>query len=107
MTRHPNLFAVREDDYEPPEHDRDRAATPTPMSAGPVPRQAFLVGPTVYLRPIELSDAQIATFWRPSPFPTSADLVEEQLRDSLVREVASGTRRLIACRRSASICAQA
>jgi RimJ/RimL family protein N-acetyltransferase len=100
MTRQSNIAAVLEDDHEPPERDPDRASQSAPVRASLVPRQAFLVGPTVYLRPIELGDAQIATFWRPSPFPTPADLVEEQLKDSLAREVASGTRRLIACRRS-------
>ena len=63
-------------------------------------RQAFLVGPSVYLRPIELSDARISAFWRPSLFPVPTDLCEEQLTNEVPSEAHDGIRRLIACRRS-------
>jgi RimJ/RimL family protein N-acetyltransferase len=63
-------------------------------------RQTFLVGPTIYLRPIQLSDALTAPFWDPSPFPVSADVVEENLKTDIAPFAVSGTRRLIASRRS-------
>jgi RimJ/RimL family protein N-acetyltransferase len=71
-----------------------------PLMSNSPARQAFLVGPTVYLRPIELEDAQHSAFWRPIPFPISVDLSEEQLKVSVPADTAGGTRRLVACRRS-------
>jgi hypothetical protein len=65
-----------------------------------VQRQAFLVGPTVYLRPVELADARLSAFWRPIPFPTPVGISEEQLKESIPAEIEAHTRRLIACRRS-------
>ena len=64
------------------------------------PRQTFLVGPTVYLRPIELTDAQLTMFWDSNPFPVPADLSEERLKESILASNAAGSRRLVACRRS-------
>jgi ribosomal-protein-alanine N-acetyltransferase len=63
-------------------------------------RQTYLVGPTIYLRPIELSDGETAPFWYESLFPISRDLMQERLREELPSENAGGSRRLIACRRS-------
>ena len=63
-------------------------------------RQTFLVGPTVFLRPVELADAELASFWRRTPFPVPKDLCEEQLLESLPADVSAGTRWLIIARRA-------
>lgn len=46
-------------------------------------RQTFAFGPTYYLRPIELADAQSATIWRPHPYPVPIEGIEEKLREEL------------------------
>jgi RimJ/RimL family protein N-acetyltransferase len=63
-------------------------------------KQTFLVGPTIYLRPLEMADAATAPFWSDYPFPVSADVMEERLKEQVPSSSASGTRRLVACRRS-------
>lgn len=63
-------------------------------------RQTFLVGPTIYLRSLEVSDAAISGFWKQSPWPTPADLIEEQIKETVPAAAATGSRLLIACRRS-------
>src|SRR5688500_11292507 len=45
--------------------------------------QAFLIGPTYYLRPIELADAASAPIWDPSPYPAPVEVVEERLKEKL------------------------
>jgi RimJ/RimL family protein N-acetyltransferase len=65
-----------------------------------ITRQTFLVGPSVYLRPIELEDAALSAFWRPTPFPIPTDLSAEQLKETVPADTNAGTRRLVACRRS-------
>ncbi|MGE3797005.1 MAG: GNAT family N-acetyltransferase [Thermomicrobiales bacterium] len=51
----------------------------SPRSAG----QTFLVGESIYFRPLEPDDAPTAAVWRKRPFPAPADVVEEQIRESL------------------------
>jgi RimJ/RimL family protein N-acetyltransferase len=63
-------------------------------------RQTFLVGPTIYLRPIELVDAHLSAFWKESPFPVPADMLEEKMKESVPGSAASGSKLLIACRRT-------
>src|SRR6187551_3691092 len=63
-------------------------------------KQTFLVGPSIYLRPLELGDAASAPFWSNCPFPVSADVMEERLKEDVPSASASGTRRLVACRRN-------
>lgn len=63
-------------------------------------KQTFLVGPTVYLRPLEMADAATAPFWSDCAYPISADVMEERLRDEVPSANSNGTRKLIACRRS-------
>ncbi|MBX3069491.1 MAG: GNAT family N-acetyltransferase [Thermomicrobiales bacterium] len=45
--------------------------------------QTFLVGTTIYFRPVELEDAATAAIWRRSPFPAPQEVVEEQLKERL------------------------
>jgi RimJ/RimL family protein N-acetyltransferase len=64
--------------------------------------QTFLVGPNLYVRPVELEDAATAPIWRRQPFPAPAEVVEEKLKERL--EVDDGDEEmedqlLIACRR--------
>lgn len=68
-----------------------------PRSAG----QAFLVGPTLYLRPIELADAATAPIWDPSPYPAPVEVVEERLKEQLGDDTEDEMQghRLIICRR--------
>lgn len=54
------------------------------MSKPPTPvNQAFLVGPTLYLRLAEPEDASTAAIWRTQPFPAPAEVVKEQLEEML------------------------
>lgn len=65
-------------------------------------RQAFLVGETVYLRPVELADAGSSAIWHQSPFPRPIEVVEEELRKRLEPEAIEewdARMLLIACRR--------
>ncbi len=63
--------------------------------------QAFLAGPTYYLRPIELADAASAPIWDPSPYPAPVEVVEERLREKLGNDTEDEmeNHRLIICRR--------
>ena len=45
--------------------------------------QAFFVGPTLFLRPVELDDAASAPVWHPDPWPKPAEVVREPLQDQL------------------------
>ncbi len=44
--------------------------------------QAYLTGPTLYLRPVEPEDAA-AAIWRSDPFPVPAEVVQDQLKTML------------------------
>jgi RimJ/RimL family protein N-acetyltransferase len=55
---------------------------------------SFLSGPTLYVRGMELSDAEHITAWSASPFPVNLDAAEEQIRGG----AAGFAYRLIACR---------
>lgn len=78
---------------------------PEPFVTGTLPllpsaREArtFLAGPTLYLRGIELGDAEHAPAWSPLPFPLPRELVEARMREEAPRAAARRTHRLIACR---------
>lgn len=62
--------------------------------------QAFLIGPTLYLRPIELVDAATAPIWDPSPYPAPVEVVEERLRTQLGDDLEAemSAQRLLICR---------
>ena len=61
--------------------------------------QAFLVGETIFLRGIEEEDAVRASGWRDSPYPINAERAGELIKE-IVEKPSSGTRMLVACRRS-------
>lgn len=61
--------------------------------------QTYLVGETIYLRGLELDDAKWATAWRPSPFPISAQLLEEQLKKEVPKQAEKRASTVVACRR--------
>jgi RimJ/RimL family protein N-acetyltransferase len=61
--------------------------------------QGFLVGETLYLRPLEMADARYSGAWHASPYPITAHRAEEILKD-LPSEVEKRKHRLVACRRS-------
>jgi RimJ/RimL family protein N-acetyltransferase len=66
-------------------------------------RQTYLVGETLYLRPLERTDARHAAAWHAAPFPLSAKRAEAELDktpalDAIDAEPGSLT--LLACRRS-------
>lgn len=65
-------------------------------------QQAFLVGPTLYLRPIALADAATATIWDPSPYPAPVEVVEERIRERMGDDLEDeqGNHRLLICRRA-------
>ena len=74
----------------------------TPAPGARSEGQAFLVGPNLYVRAVELEDAATAPIWRRQPFPAPAEVVEEKLKERL--EVDDGDEEmknqlLIACRR--------
>jgi RimJ/RimL family protein N-acetyltransferase len=62
--------------------------------------QNYLIGETIYLRALELSDAKWTSAWRTSPFPMSAELAEEQLKKNVPEQAERRTTRVVACRRS-------
>ncbi len=70
--------------------------TTEPRSA----RQAYLIGPTLYLRPIELADAATAPIWDPSPYPAPVEVVEERIKEKLGDDVEDEMQdhRLLICR---------
>lgn len=100
MTRRPDATVLLQDDDDFADDSAGQLATTARAKHAAARRQTFLVGPTIYLRPIEATDAQLSAWWRPTPFPEPADLCEERIKESLAAELATGTRRLIACRRS-------
>ena len=107
MTRQPiNPGTVSKGDDEGPfaAPDDGPHSASAPERAGPAQpndgrRQTFLVGPTVFLRPVELADAALSMFWRRTPFPTPESISEEQLLESLPADGSAGTRWLVICRR--------
>jgi RimJ/RimL family protein N-acetyltransferase len=63
--------------------------------------QAFFVGPTVFLRPVELDDAASAPLWSPDPWPKPVEVVQEQLRATLGDDpdAEADQQRMLICRR--------
>ncbi len=61
--------------------------------------QRFLVGDTIFLRGIEEEDAVRASGWRDSPYPINAERAGEIIKE-MTEKPSSGTRTLVACRRS-------
>jgi RimJ/RimL family protein N-acetyltransferase len=59
--------------------DEGKTIPPGEGSAG----QAFLIGPTLYLRPVTLTDAATAPIWRVSIFPAPVEVVEDELKKAL------------------------
>ncbi len=64
--------------------------------------QAFFVGPTLFLRPVELEDAPTAPRWHPDPWPTAAEVIEERLKEQLGDDpdAEADAQRMLICRRS-------
>ncbi|MBA2520139.1 MAG: GNAT family N-acetyltransferase [Chloroflexia bacterium] len=62
--------------------------------------QGFLVGETLYLRPLEQGDAKYPGAWHFASYPINRQRAEELLTKELPKEAESHTRRLVACRRS-------
>jgi RimJ/RimL family protein N-acetyltransferase len=64
--------------------------------------QAFFVGPTLYLRPVELADAVSAPRWHPDPWPKPAEVVQEQLQERLGDDpdAEADRQRMLICRRA-------
>ena len=73
-------------------------STETHSSAAPAP--SFLTGDTIYLRGLQLSDAKWATAWRGSPFPITAEKLEEKIKEDVPKQDLQNRSRLIACRRT-------
>jgi RimJ/RimL family protein N-acetyltransferase len=77
-------------------------AEPDANAARPYDGQRYLIGDTLYLRGPELGDAKWASAWRPTPFPVSAKVVQEQLEKEIPEGDERRKTRLIACRRDDS-----
>jgi RimJ/RimL family protein N-acetyltransferase len=60
----------------------------------------FLVGETLYLRPLELADASYPAAWHFSPFAINRQRAEEILKEDIPKEARERKHRLVACRRS-------
>ena len=73
-------------------------ATETHSVAAPAP--SFLTGDTIYLRGLQLSDAKWGTAWRGSPYPITAEKLEEKIKEDVPKQNLENRSRLIACRRS-------
>jgi RimJ/RimL family protein N-acetyltransferase len=52
-------------------------------SGGGSAGQSFLVGETIYLRPLELEDAARAGAWRASPFPITRERAEQLIKEDV------------------------
>jgi RimJ/RimL family protein N-acetyltransferase len=65
-------------------------------------RQTFLVGPELYLRSLEPSDADSAPIWNPSPIPRPPEVEKERIEEQLGGDVGASLehQRLLICRRS-------
>lgn len=61
--------------------------------------QTFLVGPDLYLRGLRAEDAARSVALRPSPFPISAQRLEEDLKKDVPKDWDKHVLRLVACRR--------
>jgi RimJ/RimL family protein N-acetyltransferase len=66
-------------------------------------RQTYLIGESLYLRPLQRDDARHALAWRSAPFPISAKRAEQELDktpslDAIDAEPGGGV--LLACRRA-------
>ena len=44
--------------------------------------QAFFVGPSLYLRPVEPEDAATAPIWHPEPWPVPVEVLEERIKEA-------------------------
>lgn len=62
--------------------------------------QTFLVGETLYLRGLELTDAKYVRSWRFAPFPINTERAEEILKKELPASGKGGKRWLLVVRRS-------
>ncbi len=62
--------------------------------------QGFLVGETLYLRPLEAADARYPGAWHRSPFAINPQRAEEILTKEIPSESEKRKHRLVACRRS-------
>ena len=64
--------------------------------------QAFFVGPTVFLRPVELDDAASAPIWHPDPWPKPVEVIKEQLQEQLGDDpdAEADRQRMLICRRA-------
>ncbi len=82
----------------PTEEQESTEVEPQPATR-PDEGLAYLVGETIYLRGLEIGDAKWATAWRGSPFPVSAQQIEEQIKKQVPEQAEQRTSRLIACRR--------
>lgn len=60
----------------------------------------FLVGDTLYLRPLEPADARYPAAWHFSPFSINPQRAEEILKEEVPKEAKDRKHRLVACRRS-------
>ncbi len=64
--------------------------------------QKFLVGDTLYFRPVKPGDGMSAPIWRKNPFPVPAEVVDKEIRERLEKGIMSEIKQqlLLACRRS-------
>src|SRR5215203_5145775 len=62
--------------------------------------QTFLVGETIYIRGMELSDAKYVRAWRFEPFPVYAEKAEEILKENLPKDAKNHKRWMMLVRRS-------
>lgn len=74
----------------------DSTDTHSPVAVAP----SFLVGETIYLRGLQLGDAKWGTAWRGSPFPITAEKLEEKIKEDVPKQDLQNRARLIACRRT-------
>jgi hypothetical protein len=86
------------------DHQPAPAAPSSPAATAgrtPEPDQSFLVGESIYLRPLELADAATAMLWRPEPYPVPVEVMEERLKEEEKAE--DDKMRLLLCRRGEDV----
>src|SRR5215204_3032315 len=58
------------------------------MAGGaPMSEQTFLIGPELFLRPVEPSDAESAPIWDASPVPRPPEVTRERIEEQLGGDV--------------------
>ena len=82
------MTATTTETPDAPAKEQQSSTAPEPAAAPGTGHhgQTFLVGEHVYIRSIEVADAQVGASWRDTIFPQSPDRVEKWIKEEMVKE---------------------